>query len=77
MKAWFVVALTVLTLLHQDFWFWTDERMVFGFIPMGLAYHALYSLVTALFWIIVLHFAWPEDLEAWADETDSESVEAP
>ena len=31
--------------LHQDFWFWREARpLVFGFLPIGLFYHAAYTL---------------------------------
>ena len=30
--------------LHQDFWFWREARpLVFGFLPIGLVYHAAYT----------------------------------
>lgn len=60
--------LTLLTLavyaLHQDFWNWDKaEPLLFGFVPIGLAYHAAYSLAAAaLMWIFV-KFAWPKHLE--------------
>ena len=43
-------------------------------MPLGLAYHALYSLTAALFWGIVIKFAWPEDLEKWAEEGEKNST---
>jgi hypothetical protein len=33
------VAAIVLGLAHQDLWFWRDSTLVFGFLPVGLAYH--------------------------------------
>ena len=34
-------AIAALYLLHQDVWFWRTARpLVFGFLPIGLAYHA-------------------------------------
>ena len=57
------LAVLLLYLLHQDFWFWRDARLVFGFLPIGLAYHALYCLAcTALMWALV-KFAWPTELD--------------
>ena len=36
-----VVAVVALYGLHQDYWFWRQARpLVFGFLPVGLAYHA-------------------------------------
>jgi len=65
MKKW-VLALFVLTvyLLHQDCWNWRKaEPFVFGFLPIGLAYHAAYSLVAAfMMWVLVRH-AWPRELD--------------
>lgn len=55
-----VIALYV---LHQDFWFWRDGTLVFGVMPIGLFYHAVYCLAaSALMWALVT-FAWPRGLE--------------
>ena len=64
------VAITALYLLHQDFWFWREVRpLVFGFLPVGLAYHAVYCLaVTALMWALT-RIAWPSHLESSAPDT--------
>jgi hypothetical protein len=62
------LSLTLLVLavyaLHQDFWFWRQARpLVFGFLPVGLFYHAVYTVgVAALLWLLV-RVAWPEHLE--------------
>jgi hypothetical protein len=58
------VLILVVYLLHQDVWFWDDARpLVFGVLPVGLAYHALYSIVVAgLMWLLV-RWAWPGHLE--------------
>ncbi len=57
-----------LAVLHYDFWYWDDRTLVFGFMPIGLAYHAGFSLVAGLAWFLAVRFAWPSELEAWADE---------
>ena len=57
--------LTVLVyLLHQDVWFWRTARpLVFGVLPIGLFYHAVYTLaVSALLWIVVRRH-WPAHLD--------------
>ncbi|XZE53854.1 DUF3311 domain-containing protein [Planctomycetaceae bacterium SH139] len=56
-----VIALLVLLLLvlHQDNWFWEDGTLVFGFLPIGLFYHACISLAAALVWFIATRIAWP------------------
>jgi hypothetical protein len=50
--------------LHQDFWFWRTARpLVFGFLPIGLFYHAAYTVAIAGFmWYLVRHH-WPSHLE--------------
>ena len=67
-------AILVLALIHQDFWLWDDGTLLFGFLPIGLAYHAFYSLLAALVWYLALQYAWPADNEAFA-EGDSEQPE--
>ena len=59
-----VLAVAVLYFLHQDFWFWRTSRpFVFGFIPIGLFYHACFAVAaSALMWLLV-KFAWPSHLE--------------
>jgi hypothetical protein len=62
MVAWLIV--TALYVLHQDVWFWRDARpLVFGFLPIGLFYHAAYTLAVSLLlaWLVKCH--WPSDLE--------------
>ena len=63
-RALLVLATLVLYALHQDFWLWRSARpLVFGFLPVGLFYHACFSVVAALLlWLLVAH-AWPEHLE--------------
>ncbi len=68
-----LVIFIVLAILHQDFWNWENSNLVFGFMPVALAYHATYSLVCATFWACVIKFAWPTDLEQWANEGDDAS----
>jgi Protein of unknown function (DUF3311) len=68
MKPAKVITLTVLILvvyfLHQDFWNWKRaEPLVFGFLPIGLAYHAAYSVLAALLMAVLVKFAWPKHLE--------------
>ena len=51
-------AVALLYLLHQDFWFWREARpLVFGFLPIGLFYHAAFTVASALvLWLLV---KWP------------------
>ena len=50
--------------LHQDFWFWRTARpLVFGFLPIGLFYHAVYTVaISGFMWYLVRHH-WPAHLE--------------
>jgi hypothetical protein len=59
-----VILVLVLYALHQDIWFWRDARpLVFGFMPIGLFYHAAYTLALSVaFWVLV-RIAWPSHLD--------------
>jgi fatty-acid desaturase len=58
------LAIAVLYLLHQDVWFWRQARpLVFGFLPIGLAYHALYCVAAACLMWGLTTFAWPAHLD--------------
>ena len=67
MKTRPVLALLIVAamyVLHQDIWFWRTARpLVFGFLPIGLAYHALYCLAAALLMWVLTTIAWPDHLE--------------
>ncbi len=57
-------SISLLALLHQDFWWWDDsDTLVFGFVPVGLAYHAVLSLAAGLLWALAVKFCWPADVE--------------
>lgn len=55
------IALILLVVLHQDFWLWEDATVLFGFMPIGLAYHTAYCIVAAALWYLATKYAWPED----------------
>jgi hypothetical protein len=65
-----VSCIVALYLLHQDFWLWREARpLVFGLLPVGLAYHAAYCVaVTVLMWTLT-RVAWPSHLEESVRET--------
>ena len=47
-------------LLHQDLWFWRTARpLVFGFLPIGLFYHAVFCLLCSVVMSLLVKFAWP------------------
>jgi hypothetical protein len=51
-------------LLHQDFWFWRSARpLVFGFLPIGLFYHAAYTLASSALLAMIVRRYWPSHLE--------------
>jgi Na+(H+)/acetate symporter ActP len=68
-KGLLTLAVAVVYFLHQDVWFWRTARpLVFGFLPVGLAYHAAYSILAAgLLWLLVSR-AWPHRLEEEAEK---------
>ena len=63
-----VLATLALYALHQDVWFWRSARpLVFGFLPIGLFYHACFSVVAALLLFLLVAQAWPGHLEREAE----------
>jgi hypothetical protein len=51
--------------LHQDLWFWRQARpLVFGVLPVGLAYHAAFTLATTLLLLVLVRLCWPAGLES-------------
>lgn len=62
-------AVAALFVLHQDLWFWREARpLVFGFLPVGLAYHGAYCAAVSLLMWTLTRVAWPAHLEAAADD---------
>ena len=64
MRSIAVAAVALLYVLHQDVWFWREARpLVFGFLPIGLFYHAAFTVASsAVLWLLV-KLAWPSHLE--------------
>lgn len=55
--------------LHQDVWFWRTARpLVFGVLPIGLFYHAAYTLALSAFLWWLVRRCWPAHLD---DATDA------
>ncbi len=72
---WLLVAIVLVFLvLHQDTWNWTNKTLVFGFIPIGLAYHILYSGMAAVVMWCLVTFAWPGHLEEEAAHAKGEDA---
>jgi hypothetical protein len=68
-----LVVVIVMAVLHQDFWAWDNESLVLGFMPVGLFYHAMYSLAAAGLWCLAIKFAWPHALEQMAEGEEGEN----
>jgi hypothetical protein len=61
--------LAVVYVLHQDFWNWKEAYpLVFGFLPIGLAYQAGYSVLAAAMMAVLVRAAWPKHLESVESE---------
>ena len=72
-KILLVVAVAVLYILHQDIWFWRTARpLVFGFLPIGLFYHACFSIAASLLMWLLVTFAWPSHLETEVEQQTSD-----
>ena len=58
------ILIVAVYLVHQDSWNWKKaEPLVFGFLPVGLAYQAGYSILASLLMAVLVKFAWPHHLE--------------
>ena len=58
------LAIAAVYALHQDLWAWRTARpLVFGFLPIGLAYHGAYCLLVALLMWLLTRLAWPSHLD--------------
>jgi hypothetical protein len=63
----------VLYALHQDVWLWRQARpLVFGVLPVGLAYHVGYALVTSLALWLLVRLAWPANLDPHAVRSEGD-----
>lgn len=58
-----IIAAGVLALivLRQDIWFWNDPALVFGILPIGLAWQIGISIAAAMLWFLATKIAWPTD----------------
>lgn len=66
-----VVLILLYWALHQDLWNWRSiDPLAFGFLPVGLTYHALYTLGISLLMAFLVKVAWPHQLERDAEGED-------
>ena len=64
-----ILLIVALYILHQDFWFWrTAQPLIFGFLPIGLFYHACFTLAVSMVMWLLIGQAWPAHLEAEEEE---------
>ena len=57
--------------LHQDFWNWkTAYPLILGFLPIGLAYQAGYSILAAAMMAVLVRTVWPKHLENVESEVE-------
>lgn len=72
MKKLVYAMILLLAILHQDFWWWDRiDPLVFGFIPIGLAYQAGVSVAAAILWAMAVKYCWPTGLEGDTDVSSS------
>ena len=75
-RAALALAVIALYLLHQDVWFWRTARpLVFGVIPVGLFYHACFSVAASLLMWALVKFAWPSRLEREVEQSEPAEAE--
>ena len=75
MKIFVYALIALLAIIHQDFWWWDNKTLVFGFMPLGPFYHALFSCMAAGVWALAIKWAWPSDIEEWAESADEQGGE--
>ena len=63
MKYFIFFLVFLLVAAHQDFWYWEDTTLVWGFMPIGLWYHMMLSIGAAIVWLLACLLAWPKDSE--------------
>ena len=64
-----LVVLLVIVLRH-DYWWWDKtEPLLFGFLPVGLCWQAVVTLMAAGMMWMLARFAWPAHLEEEVKET--------
>ena len=69
---WGLVVLLII--LHQDNWLWNDTTLVFGFMPIGLVYHARISIGASITWYLATRLAWPDELDEHSAPADQKGA---
>jgi Protein of unknown function (DUF3311) len=61
------LAVPVLYVLHQDWWWWTDKETRLLGMPIGLTYHVLFCVAASILMASLVWLAWPAHLEVEAE----------
>jgi hypothetical protein len=67
MRNLIIVLFIAMLVLHQDAWNWGNEALLFGFLPVALAYHAVFALCCAGLGYLAIRYAWPHQQERLSD----------
>tara|TARA_Y100000590_G_scaffold415023_1_gene512416 strand:+ start:49 stop:327 length:279 start_codon:yes stop_codon:yes gene_type:complete len=71
-RAILILFVFCLYVLHQDIWYWNVARpLIFGFLPIGLFYHAAYSVAVSVLMLLLIKYAWPSHIEHEAELKES------
>lgn len=71
-----VALLVVVLVLRNDLWNWfTPRPLLFGFLPVGLWWQGLVSLLASILMWLMVRLAWPAHLETLAEHRASSAPE--
>ena len=56
-----VVLIVALIVLRQDNWLWTNDKLIFGCLPIGMVSQIGLSLAATAVWLLATKIAWPTD----------------
>jgi len=63
----------VVLILRNDLWNWnTPDPLLFGFLPVGLWWQGLVSILAAVMMWLMVRLAWPHELERLADRHETQ-----
>jgi len=68
MRNLIIALFMAMLVLHQDAWNWSADALLLGFLPVALAYHAVFSLLCAALGYMAIRYAWPYELETKSEE---------
>jgi hypothetical protein len=70
-RATAMLGLVLFYALHQDWWFWREAHpLVFGVFPIGLFYHAAYTVAVSAVLLLLVRVFWPQHLESPAHSAE-------